>query len=417
MRTAKSVLTICLLAISILPAVSAQVKTKSHKEEEKPLSNGGKEIVMSATVTRSGFNLAGLSGPAWNVTMVVQNPTEGELELGESLVLLEKARGSSRYLGLYIAREREAPTAHLDRMSSRYGLTWGYGVQANGQYSMVFVGGGGFSFTSSSTDPYEGLAYGRVSPRAERKIEVQIPAPYSVKEGREYVVLILPSVRPVNAGVEQMMRTMLRFDVEEAKSGDTFKPAEAVTMAMRTADLRALAVNSAHEDWRRIFALNWLVEAHPREVIDVLLETIAQKDAPPSLRSAAAINLGGMKVVAAVQPLSEVVRTDEDVALRQHAVEALGEIGNPAAAPVIRPLLDDASDELAGAAIKAVGKLKDAEAVGALLAMLTNKERKRVGLFTGITGITGKGLFDPPQKNKRAEAARMPSRPSATGRR
>ncbi len=408
MRTVKFVLTICLFAVFILPTASAQVvtrilkeqvKTKSHKEEEKPLSNGSKEIVMSATVTRSGFDFGGLSGPAWNITMLVQNPTDSELELGESLVLLEKARSSSRYLGLYIAREREAPAAHLARMSSRYGLTWGYEVKTNGQYSMAFVGGGHFSMSFSSTDPYEGLAYGRVSPRAERKIEVQIPAPYSLKEGqgREYFVLILPSVRLVNAGVEQMTRTMLRFDVGEAKRGDTFKPVDAVTMTMRAADLRAVAVNSAQEDWRRIFTLNWLVEAHPKEAVDLLLETVAQKDAPPSLRSAAAINLGAMKVGAAIQPLSEVVRTAEDVAFRQHAIEALGEIGNPAAAPVIRPLLDDASDELAVAAIKAVGKLKDAEAVGVLLVMLKKNERRR--------GLTGMMILAPPQKSDRDEAA------------
>lgn len=104
-----------------------------------------------------------------------------------------------------------------------------------------------------------------------------------------------------------------------------------------------------------------------------------------------------MKIGAAVQPLIEVVRTDKDAALRRNAVEALGEIGDPSAAPVIRPLLDDPGDELAVATMKAVGKLKDAEAVGVLLAMLKRNEKRR--------GLEGMIISGPPLKSDRDEAA------------
>lgn len=393
MRTANSVLTICLLAILILPPVSAQVKTKSHKDEEKPLSGAGKGIVVSATVTRSayrtGYGPGSMSSPAWDITLLIQNHTNGELQLGDSLILIEKERDSQEYLAFYAARERSEPAIGLARMKQRFNLSWGYEVKPDGSYMMMFTGGGMFHITMSHADPYPGSGYGRVSARAERQIKVQIPAPYRLKGTTEYIAVIPPSVKPVKAPPQSQnwaTQTALRFEAGAVKDGETLKPATTTTIPLRGADLRPMVANSTHDLWQRIFALNWLAETQPKTAVEPVLETLVDKNAPPLLRSSAALNLGALKAAPAVQPLIETLRSTEDATLMQSAINALGDIGDGVAAPAVRPFLnrhEESMGPVVAAAIEAVGKLKDAESVETLVAVFTDQKRKRLQSAAG----------------------------------
>ena len=76
----------------------------------------------------------------------------------------------------------------------------------------------------------------------------------------------------------------------------------------------------------------------------------------------------------ALQPLIKAL-ANADAFTRQHASEALGEIGDPQASPGLLKILDDPNRLVQLAATYAVGKVKDRAAVPPLIAKLTTKDR------------------------------------------
>ena len=366
---------------------TSQVKKPAPKAEEE--YQPGKGVTLSATLAATRFNNGNVSGPAWSVTLNVQNDTNKELQLGESLVVIEKARENPLYIACYVARAGASPSPHLHMLAQRYGLDWGYEISKSGGYSMFFLAGGSVSFSFSSTDPYEGLGYGRIAPRSQRKIDVQVPFPISIKNHvREYVAVIPPSIHPVGGGPESLSQTILRFDLGSSDNS-TPSPAENTTVLMQASELRA-TVTTSQQLWRQVFSLNWLAESNPKEATSLLIEVVTNNDAIPLLRSVAAMNLGVLKEKTAVKPLVDVVRQTTTNQVRRWAIDALGEIGEVTAAPVIRPFIDDSDEPTANAAIEALGKLKDPDAVSVLLTILNDpKKNKRHSEAATALGTIG----------------------------
>jgi HEAT repeat protein len=170
--------------------------------------------------------------------------------------------------------------------------------------------------------------------------------------------------------------------VGEQKTDSTFSPTEMISIPVRLSDLRAAVADVNQHVWRRTFALNWLTEVYPAEASELLLE-LATKEASPMVRNAAVLDLGVAKVKAAVQPLMGMAQQSTDEALRRLAIVALGDIGDPASAPAIRPYLNDKDERVAALATDAIGGVRDADSVGTLLAIMKDKSkvkrRDRVG--------------------------------------
>jgi HEAT repeat protein len=112
----------------------------------------------------------------------------------------------------------------------------------------------------------------------------------------------------------------------------------------------------------RIFVLNWLAETDLQLAQPVLLRLATQK-ATEQVQLAAIANLGAWKVKPAVEPLLALLESGSD-SVKARAIQALGEIGEPAAIRAVRALLKDS--RLKRYAVEAVGKLRDAESVPSL---------------------------------------------------
>lgn len=412
---------------------SSDSKPKSHKSEEQLLSGTGKGVTVSASLGRGNFRFGSfdrnLSGPTWSVTVIVQNHTDDELELGESLIVVEKLRESPLYLANYVARARSESSPHLQKLRQRYGWDWGYRIDPDGSFgmqvplqretqpfisfgtsgSLVIIGR--VASYSSSTEVYEGLGYGRVSPRAERRFKVEVPLPVEMREGaREYITVILPAVRPVGAGPENSLWTLCNFEGGET-GAESFKLVKTDTVAASAEALRALVADSAQPLWLRVCALNWQAESYPREATDWLIK-LAVGNKEPALSSAAALNLGALKAKSALQPLLELLSQATENRTRRVIIEALSDIGENAAASAIRLYINNADQELAETAIAAASRFKDAEAVNALTAILGDNQKKplhaaaisalvAIGDRAAITGLMA-GLRHP-DKDTRAQ--------------
>ena len=86
---------------------------------------------MTAQLTRGSIRINQGDLPTWKVKLTVANGTGAAVQLGESLVVVEKARGNDEYIAIFVGRERKPPAEHLRRFTDRYGLTWGVTVPAD----------------------------------------------------------------------------------------------------------------------------------------------------------------------------------------------------------------------------------------------------------------------------------------------
>lgn len=366
---------------------NTQSTAKGLQADETPIKAPGNKISASASLRRGTFKYGNVSGPAWNIKVKISNPTAQEIELGEMLVLLETLRDRDVFAANYIARKRAEDAPSLQKIVERYHLLWGYQIETNGFYLMPFLALSKLYPSNSSVadlfiaslsapraQAYEGFGYGRVSPHAERILSAELPTPVGARnEARDYVAVILPIARSVKGEAVSAAYTVCRFAVGEPRDGDTFNPVETTTYQATAAELRALAMNEQQPLWLRVFALNWFAENHSAEAADLLTRYVIDSKLPPMLQTAAAANLGVWKIKTAVPALIEVTSKTENGDLRKQTVEALGEIGDPAAIPVIRPYLNLKGGEVFIAAIEAIGKLKDAESVVKLLSFLSDK--------------------------------------------
>jgi HEAT repeat protein len=367
------------------PLPSAPLPPPLLQKDETPFAGASREIVLRATLSRGEFKTGNLTSPTWKVTLVVQNGTDQTLELGESLMVIETIKNSPVYLSNYLTRERAEPVERLRRARERYLLLWGYEVDPKGTALIPFlalqglVGSSSQSFmdlflatlTSPRVETYEGLGYGQVSPHAERRLETEIVAPLGLKLEREEIAVVLPSFRPLGPPAGARTYTVCRF-----LPALGYRPLETVTVTTGVAELTATVENADLPLWRRIFALNWLAEEHLGEAEGLLLRLAAEAKENPALRNAAILNLGAWQIKAAVAPLLGVLESAAEENIRGNAIEALGDIGDRAAVAKLRPYLDHANEGVGTAAITALGKLKDAESVAALSAILLDKKKE-----------------------------------------
>ncbi|MCS6963800.1 MAG: HEAT repeat domain-containing protein, partial [Thermoflexus sp.] len=100
----------------------------------------------------------------------------------------------------------------------------------------------------------------------------------------------------------------------------------------------------------------------------------AQNDDDPRVREAAAEALGKLCNPRAVPMLLQALQEDDDPGVRRAAAEALGELGDPQAVPSLLQALQDVDPGMRRAAAEALGKLGDPQALPPLLQALQDED-------------------------------------------
>jgi HEAT repeat protein len=129
---------------------------------------------------------------------------------------------------------------------------------------------------------------------------------------------------------------------------------------------------------RLMLELATLPEVDPELAVRWLTEAAGHPDAgvrTDAARHAARVGgRGGLRV------LLDILNGERDLAVKRVAVQALGALGDPAAAPfLVRIVTDGGDEEVQVAAIVALGRLGAGEALPALLGVVN----RRGGLFGG----------------------------------
>ncbi len=367
----------CLVAFS---AFGAGTLLAQREIEETPVTGAGQGVVWSAKLTRFQKRDEGSSPawstPAWRVKLQISNYTKAKVELGGLLAVIEPADGHDEYASVYIALHSETEGPSLKMVEERYGFQWGVDVQgtlglwpigrvasgmsANDRFALMFRSPGEYNFV--------GGGFGSVSPRSKREITEEVLFPIGVKTGSSRVVVVAPSYR-VGTGstIQQQIFSFdaTGFDLSKAPSAEQdFKEPKATSVTRTVASLTATAESSSEPVWMRLLALSLLADTNLQAAEPVLLRFAADKT-QEQIQLSAVANLGAWKSKAAVAPLTALLGTAGD-AVKAMAVQALGEIGDPAATPAVRPLLNDT--KMKPFAVEALGKLKDEESVPFLLA-------------------------------------------------
>ena len=122
------------------------------------------------------------------------------------------------------------------------------------------------------------------------------------------------------------------------------------------AEIEAVAQQLRHPDsWVRMGAAHALGEIGDTAAVAFLMEAL--DDTSYSVINAAMVGLGRLRAARAYDRLVELTGSDNRH-VRKHAAMALGELGNPAARPVLRKLAEEDGDPgvrfMAGRAIKAL---------------------------------------------------------------
>jgi HEAT repeat protein len=372
---------------------------KLQKDEVRLQELGG-GVTVSAALSRGHFKsgseqynfrtfrneFVGVECPTWIVNVSIKNPTDQTLELGESLMVVESLKDSQLYLPSYLLRERAEPADHLHRIGERYQLLWGYKVSTGGTALIPFMAlmgvlGGGAAdaltlllatFSSPQVEVYEGLGYGRVSPHAERTLRVELVTPVGIRQEKREIFVVLPSFHHQGRAANAKAYTICRFD-----AGAQYSLLETISVKTNVAELSAIINDESLPSWRRIFALNWMAEEHRPEAESALLQIATNPNQAIGLRNAAITNLGAWQIKSAAAPLLGILDKADNNAIRKNAIEALGYIGDQAAAANVRSYLNHAEDDVAATAIEAAGKLKDGEAVAQLQSMLLDDKKSK----------------------------------------
>ncbi|MCC7237560.1 MAG: HEAT repeat domain-containing protein [Bryobacterales bacterium] len=342
-------------------------------------------MLLTAQLTRGSVHINQGDLPTWKITLEVANRTDSPVQVGESLVVIEKARGGDDYVAVFVARERKPPADHLKRLADRYGLTWGvtvptdepgvwpFGALTDGSrdYAMGLL----FAILSAPRPKaYHGGGYPSLDSHQETSIQEELIYPASLKAGREAVFVVAPVMRPSG---QPAVAHVFRFDTGDTlQAGQSFSPAETWTLTLVREQIEKVATDTAQAVWRRVFALNWLAESQFEAASGVFLKYAADGGAPRGLKVAAMLNLGIHKHKQGLPTLVAALKENDPLS-QAVAIAALGEFGEATTAAEVRPFLSSRNDTIAVTSVEAVGKLKDGESVPVLLKLLADKGQEK----------------------------------------
>ena len=133
----------------------------------------------------------------------------------------------------------------------------------------------------------------------------------------------------------------------------------------------------------RLSLVNLLGDLRSRAGFDILLEVL-QHEKDINVASSIVSSIGKYRDASALPPLIRVLQS-EDLWLKFHAVEALGEIGDRAALPRILPLYAEKS--LRKPVLEAIGKIADVGTVSFLLRIIAEEEKLNLTALRALVRI------------------------------
>ncbi|HEY8130818.1 MAG TPA: HEAT repeat domain-containing protein [Thermoanaerobaculia bacterium] len=133
----------------------------------------------------------------------------------------------------------------------------------------------------------------------------------------------------------------------------------------------------------RLSLVNLLGDLRSDDGFNVLRETL-EEETDVNVASSIISSIGKFRDAAAIPHLMRVLQR-EDIWLKFHAVEALGEIGDRAALPAILPLYNEKS--LRKPVLEAIGKIGDVGTVNFLLKTLAGEEKLNLTALRALTRI------------------------------
>lgn len=372
-----------LLAVAVAAALQAQ--------------DAAGVITIDARLVRGDFAFYNQDFPEWRVELKYTNNSPQPVELGETLILLEPSNDSRVFLATSVTRQAAGAAANRPRHSKRYelgmrfGVTWGVEVPETGSTNwpiLDFMAAGNRSgvllaiLSGRVNIPriaaLPGAGYGPpLRPGEERKIVETVLFPYDqeIKGERESVVVIPPGLRAVGSPVSMPPR-VITFPIHGiAPKYAEFPASQVTTLPGGTGELRSWIADETRPLHLRIHALNWLAESQPALAGDPLIELAKPlTKAPYFLHSAAILNLGTRKVPGALPVLLNLIQTNPETKAQANArlaaITAVGELADPAAAPVVRSLAGDPDEDTARHALGAIAALGDAGSVPAVRDLL-----------------------------------------------
>ncbi|HYS52320.1 MAG TPA: HEAT repeat domain-containing protein [Thermoanaerobaculia bacterium] len=133
----------------------------------------------------------------------------------------------------------------------------------------------------------------------------------------------------------------------------------------------------------RLLLVNLLGDLRSSEGFDVLRETL-ESETDTNVASSIISSLGKFRDASAIPHLMRVLQR-EDVWLKFHAIEALGEIGDRAALPAILPLYAEKS--LRKPVLEAIGKIGDVGAASFLLKIIVEEDKLNLTALRALVRI------------------------------
>ncbi|HEY1307540.1 MAG TPA: HEAT repeat domain-containing protein [Vicinamibacterales bacterium] len=341
-------------------------------------------VTVSGRLVRDTVTLGKTILPAWKVELVYVNTSKQPWELGESLFLIAPSSAGGA-ASVHVSRAPAEPGKAPKYVADRYRMTWGLNIPSKGSAIWPFtalreinkIEALMLSLQARRVDALPGSGYGApLQPGETRTISEQLVFPFNaeVKGLREAIVIVPPVVRPAGTGLRPAP-SMLVFDVKGiVASGTAFEVRSTDVLPNDAPALRGIANDVLQPAWRRLQALNFLVDTYPAETSETLIALAGDTSPSSVMRTPAILNMGLLKTPGALPVLVKLVETGTG-ATRVAAIAALGDLGDPAAAPAVRTLLRDKDEQTASYAIRTVGTLKDLDSLPLLITALHDNRR------------------------------------------
>jgi HEAT repeat protein len=375
----------------------AAAQSVADKPDQTPVQGTGSGVAVDVNLKSGRATWSGGGTPTWEVELTFANYESAPAAIGNATSVIEINESKGDTVGLFIFRDSKAPSAGSKQFEVRYGLNWGVVVGAGAPTPWPWgTAAGGLGATDAfklllSAPWVTGLSSGGypvVQAKSRYTFSERIMAPLQLKSGRSLVVVVPPRVKNA-AG--QWTQPYFEFRPAPGNSYEpTFIAAGKGALVATPATLKPIYGDAAAPVWKRILALSVLAETSFQSASSDLLALAADGSAPEKLRFAAVLNLGTAAYKPAIPELARIFQSAQDTKLKAAILEALGDIGDGSAAPTIRAAIDD--PDLRNLAIDNAAKLKDAEAVPKIVAMLATAKAER----DQITAVRALGQIGSP---------------------